>query len=218
VVVAPRFFVYPGYKSVEDEPKIRQLIYKGLKEIETEIRKRMLNSDNVEELGRALKAINMIAVRVKSTEGRPTSKKDLEQIDAPFQFSAGRGGLSGPAHRSRGRGAGRVGASGPLLLCAHRRLARALRPWLKRQAAERGLPLGPAGARLHEGRRVFVYDDLSIDVPACFCRRPDVRHIGSYLELYRLSLRRVGSKYLAGLFTQEGSRDDAWELSTRRWP
>jgi 5-carboxymethyl-2-hydroxymuconate isomerase len=82
VVVAPRFFVYPGYKSIEDEPKIRQLIYKGLKDIETEIRKRMLNSDNVEELGRALKAINMIAVRVKSTEGRPTSKKDLEQIDA----------------------------------------------------------------------------------------------------------------------------------------
>jgi hypothetical protein len=80
--VAPRFFVYPGYRSLEDEPKIRQMIYKGLKEIETEIRKRMLNSDNVEELGRALKAINMIAVRVKSTEGKPTSKKDLEQIDA----------------------------------------------------------------------------------------------------------------------------------------
>jgi len=58
------------------------MIYKGLKEIEAEIRKRMLNSDNVEELGRALKAINMIAVRVKSTEGKPTSKKDLEQIDA----------------------------------------------------------------------------------------------------------------------------------------
>jgi hypothetical protein len=58
------------------------MIYRGLKEIEAEIRKRMLNSDNVEELGRALKAINMIAVRVKSTEGKPTSKKDLEQIDA----------------------------------------------------------------------------------------------------------------------------------------
>jgi len=54
VFVAPRFFVYPGYKSVEDEPKIRQLIYKGLKEIETEIRKRMLNSDNVEESGTRL--------------------------------------------------------------------------------------------------------------------------------------------------------------------
>jgi hypothetical protein len=82
VSVAPRFFVYPGYRSLEDEPKIRQMIYKGLKEIETEIRKRMLNSDNVEELGRALKAINMIAVRIKSTEGKPTSKKELEQIDA----------------------------------------------------------------------------------------------------------------------------------------
>lgn len=80
--MAPRFFVFPGYKSVEDEPKIRQLIYKGLKEIEAEIRKRMLNSDNVEELGRALKAVNMIAVKVKSTEGRITSKKDIEQIDA----------------------------------------------------------------------------------------------------------------------------------------
>jgi hypothetical protein len=80
--VAPRFFVYPGYRSLEDEPKIRQMIYKGLKEIEAVIRKRMLNSDNVEELGRALKAINMIAVRVKSTEGKPTSRKELEQIDA----------------------------------------------------------------------------------------------------------------------------------------
>jgi len=80
--VAPRFFVFPGYKSVEDEPKIRQLIYKGLKEIEAEIRKRMLNSDNVEELGRVLKAINMIAVKVKSTEGRLTSKREIEQIDA----------------------------------------------------------------------------------------------------------------------------------------
>jgi hypothetical protein len=80
--VAPRFFVYPGYRSLEDEPKIRQMIYKGLKEIETEIRKQMLNSDNVEELGRALKAINIIAVRIKSTEGKPASKKELEQIDA----------------------------------------------------------------------------------------------------------------------------------------
>ncbi|MFN7106168.1 MAG: hypothetical protein ACK4M3_06275 [Pyrobaculum sp.] len=80
--MAPRFFIYPGYKTVEDEPKIRQLIYKGLKEIETEIRKRMLNTDNVDELGRALKAVNMITVKVKSAEGRPHSKKDLEQIDA----------------------------------------------------------------------------------------------------------------------------------------
>ncbi|MEM0369447.1 MAG: hypothetical protein QXK71_00300 [Pyrobaculum sp.] len=80
--MAPRFFVYPGYKTLDDEPKIRQLIYKGLKEIETEIRKRMLSSDNVEELGRALKAINMIAVKIKSTSGKPTSRKDIEQIDA----------------------------------------------------------------------------------------------------------------------------------------
>lgn len=80
--MAPRFFIYPGYKSIEDEPKIRQMIYKGLKEIETEIRKRMLNSDNVEELGRALKAINMIAVRIKSIEGKIESKKEIEQIDA----------------------------------------------------------------------------------------------------------------------------------------
>jgi len=80
--VAPRFFVYPGYKSIEDEPKIRQLIYKGLKEIETQIRKQMLNSDNVDELGRALKAVNMIAVKVKSPEGKATSKRDLEAIDA----------------------------------------------------------------------------------------------------------------------------------------
>ena len=80
--MAPRFFVYPGYRSLEDEPKIRQMIYKGLKEIEAEIRKQMLNSDNVEELGRALKAVNMIAVRIKSTEGKPVSKKELEQIDA----------------------------------------------------------------------------------------------------------------------------------------
>ncbi|WP_148682407.1 hypothetical protein [Pyrobaculum neutrophilum] len=80
--MAPRFFVYPGYKSVEDEPKIRQMIYKGLKELETEIRKRMLNSDNVEELGRALKAVNMIAVKVKSPSGKISSKKDIEQIDA----------------------------------------------------------------------------------------------------------------------------------------
>ena len=80
--MAPRFFVFPGYRSVEDEPKIRQLIYRGLKEIETEIRKRMLNSDNVEELGRILKAVNMIAVRVKSIEGRVTSKREIEQIDA----------------------------------------------------------------------------------------------------------------------------------------
>jgi hypothetical protein len=74
--------VFPGYRSVEDEPKIRQLIYRGLKEIETEIRKRMLNSDNVEELGRFLMAVNMIAVRVKSIEGRVTSKREIEQIDA----------------------------------------------------------------------------------------------------------------------------------------
>jgi hypothetical protein len=74
--------VFPGYRSVEDEPKIRQLIYKGLKEIEAEIRRRMLNSDNVEELGRILKAVNMFAVRVKSTEGRVTSKREIEQIDA----------------------------------------------------------------------------------------------------------------------------------------
>ncbi|MGC9131844.1 MAG: hypothetical protein ACP5H5_09710 [Pyrobaculum sp.] len=80
--MAPRFFVFPGYRSVEDEPRIRQLIYKGLKEIETEIRKRMLNSDNVEELGRILKAVNMIAVRVKSIEGRVASKREIEQIDA----------------------------------------------------------------------------------------------------------------------------------------
>lgn len=80
--MAPRFFVYPGYKSIDDEPKIRQMIYKGLKEIETEIRKRMLNSDNVEELGRALKAVNMIAVKIKSTSGKPASKKEVEQIDA----------------------------------------------------------------------------------------------------------------------------------------
>ncbi|MEZ0318878.1 MAG: hypothetical protein ABWK05_02655 [Pyrobaculum sp.] len=78
----PRLFVYPGYKSVEDEPKIRQLIYRGLKEIEAEIRKRMLNSENVEELGRVMKAINIIAVKVKSAEGKLTSKKDIEQIDA----------------------------------------------------------------------------------------------------------------------------------------
>lgn len=80
--MAPRFFVYPGYKTVEDEPKIRQLIYKGLKEIEAEIRKRMLNSESAEELGRVMKAINIIAVKVKSPEGRLTSKKDIEQVDA----------------------------------------------------------------------------------------------------------------------------------------
>lgn len=79
--MAPRIFIFPGYKNIDDEPKIRQLIYRSLKEIETEIRKRMLDTDSVEELGRALKAVNMIAVKVKSTEGKPKSKKELEQID-----------------------------------------------------------------------------------------------------------------------------------------
>ncbi len=80
--MARRIFVFPGYKNIDDEPKIRQMIYKGLKEIEAEIRKHMLDAHSVEELGRALKAVNMIAVRVKSTEGRPKSRRELEQIDA----------------------------------------------------------------------------------------------------------------------------------------
>jgi len=76
-----KYFVFPGYQNVEDEPQIRHLIYKALKIAEARIRKRILSEEDADELGRALKAINMISLKVKSARGRPTDLRELERID-----------------------------------------------------------------------------------------------------------------------------------------
>ncbi|MFB6490003.1 MAG: hypothetical protein TU35_001945 [Thermoproteus sp. AZ2] len=77
-----RFYVFPGYEDLDDEPEIRQRIYKALKDIEASIRRRMMAEEPVDSLGRALKAVNMISVKVKTPKGSPSSLESLEKIDA----------------------------------------------------------------------------------------------------------------------------------------
>lgn len=76
-----RLYVFPGYDDIDDEPEIRQKIYKALKDVETAIRKRMMGEEALDTLGRSLKAVNMISVKVKSPKGRPTDLEELEKID-----------------------------------------------------------------------------------------------------------------------------------------
>ena len=65
----------------------------------------------------------------------------------------------------------------------------ALRPG--RQAAEPGLPLSPAGARLLEGRHVVLYDESLLFI----CQFNMFSASGVFGSTFT-SFRRVGSKYL----------------------
>jgi len=76
-----RLYVFPGYDDIGDEPEIRQKIYKALKDAEAAIRRRMVGEDALDSLGRALKAVNMISVKVRSPRGRPSDLAHLEEID-----------------------------------------------------------------------------------------------------------------------------------------
>ncbi|MEL9991669.1 MAG: hypothetical protein QXP98_06210 [Thermoproteus sp.] len=76
-----RLYVFPGYDDEDDEPEIRQKIYKALKDIEAAIRRRMVGEEHLDSLGRALKAVNMISVKLKTPKGRPSDIEQLEEID-----------------------------------------------------------------------------------------------------------------------------------------
>ncbi|MGC9117507.1 MAG: hypothetical protein ACP5I3_00785 [Thermoproteus sp.] len=76
-----RLYVFPGYDDIDDEPEIRQKIYKALKDAEAAIRRRMVGEEALDSLGRALKAVNMISVKVKSPRGKPSDLERLEEID-----------------------------------------------------------------------------------------------------------------------------------------
>ncbi len=76
-----RLYVFPGYDDIDDEPEIRQKIYKALKDAEAAIRRRMVGEETLDSLGRALKAINMISVKVKTPKGKPSDLEQLEEID-----------------------------------------------------------------------------------------------------------------------------------------
>lgn len=76
-----RLYVFPGYDDIGDEPEIRQKIYKALKDAEAAIRRRMVGEDALDSLGRALKAVNMISVKVRSPRGKPSDLAHLEEID-----------------------------------------------------------------------------------------------------------------------------------------
>ncbi len=77
----PRLYVFPGYDDIDDEPEIRQKIYKALKDAEAAIRRLMTGEEALDTLGRALKALNAISVKVKSPRGKPSDLERLEQID-----------------------------------------------------------------------------------------------------------------------------------------
>lgn len=77
-----RLYVFPGYDDLDDEPEIRQKIYKALKDLEAFIRRRMTGEETLDALGRALKAVNMISVKLKTPRGKPSDLEELERIDA----------------------------------------------------------------------------------------------------------------------------------------